>query len=70
MRMHFGDLFEIQEWQIKPKVEIEIKGVRLKPGKTYGDGTFTTGIDLLKHRKCHFDVEKKDGIYVIRTIYD
>ena len=70
MRMHFSDLFEIRERKISPKVTVEIRGVRLEPGNTYGDGEQVTGIDLLKHRQCHFDVEKRDAVYVIRTIYD
>jgi hypothetical protein len=70
MRIHFEDLFEVEEREIKPRVDIEIRGVRLEPGKKYGDGVQATGIDLLKHRKCYFDAEKKDGVYVIRTIYD
>ncbi len=70
MRMYFSDLFEIQAKQVTPKAEVEINGVRLKPGEIYGDGTQITGIDLLRHRECCFDVEEKDGIYVIRTIYD
>lgn len=70
MRMRFSDLFEIHERKIRPKVEVELKGVRLKPGETYDDASERTGINLLTHRECCFDVEKKDGVYVIRTIYD
>lgn len=70
MRMRFSELFEIQEKKIKPKVEVEVRGIRLQPGKTYEDANEHTGINLLSHRECCFDVEKKEGVYVIRTIYD
>lgn len=70
MRMKFSELFEIHEKKIRPKVEVELRGVRLKPGETYEDASEATGINLLSHRKCYFDVEKRDGVYVIRTIYD
>jgi len=70
MRMRFSELFEIHEKKIRPKVEVEVKGVRLKPGETYDDASEQTGINLLSHRECCFDVEKKDEVYVIRTIYD
>lgn len=70
MRMRFSDLFEIHERKIRPKVEVEVKGVRLKPGETIDDASERTGINLLSHRECWFDVEKKDGVYLIKTIYD
>ena len=70
MRMLVSELVEIHEKKIRPKVEVEVKGVRLKPGETYDDASERTGINLLSHRECCFDVEKKDGVYVIRTIYD
>jgi|GEM_PF-3268854 len=71
MKMHFSELFEIRNRLVRPKVNVEIGGVKLKEGESYGDGASSTGIDLIKHRNCHFDVEKVDSkVYKIKTIYD
>ena len=70
MKMHFSELFEIRNRLVRPKVTVEIGGVKLKEGELYGDGASSTGVDLIKHRDCHFDVVKEDDVYKIRTIYD
>lgn len=68
--MHFSELFEIRNKLVRPKVTIEIGGVKLKEGESYGDGASYAGIDLIKHRNSNFDVVKEDDVYKIKTIYD
>lgn len=69
MKMHFSDLFEIRDKSVIPKVPVEIGGVRLEKGKSCDDGVAYTGYDLIKHRHSSFDVIKKEGYYVLKTIY-
>ena len=68
--MHFSELFEIKNKLVRPKVTVEMGGVRLDKGKSYGDGASSTGVDLIKHRNSHFDVVKENDKYKIKTIYD
>ena len=70
MKTQFSELFEIRNRLIRPKVTVELCGVTLHPGKLYDDGASMTGINLLEHRESSFDIEKQDGKYVIKTIYE
>ncbi|MFP4619775.1 MAG: hypothetical protein ACLFM7_00540 [Bacteroidales bacterium] len=71
MKMHFSELFEIQNKLVRPKVTVEIGGIKLEQGKSYGDGASSAGVNLIKHRDSYFDVVKEDNnVYKIKTIYD
>jgi len=70
MKMQFSELFEISNRFIRPRVTVEIGGVKLEEGKSYRDGASSLGVELLKHRNSSFDVIKENNVYKVQTIYD
>lgn len=71
MKMHFSELFELRNKLVRPKVTVEMGGVKLEQGKLYGDGASSTGVNLIKHRNSYFDVvQENNSVYKIQTIYD
>ena len=69
MRMHFSELFDIQGGAIVPRFPINIGGVIMTPGVSFGSGVSFSGIDLSQHTNSDFDVEVQDGVHIIKGIF-
>lgn len=69
MRMHFNDLFNIQNGAIVPKFPIRIGGATMGTGVSFGSGVSFGGVNLSQHTNSFFDVSNKDGIHVIDGIF-
>lgn len=69
MRMHFDELFSIQNGAIVPKFPISIGGVTITPGVSFGYGVFFGGVEIAQHSKSYFDVDLNNGMHLINGIY-
>lgn len=69
MRMHFSELFNIQNGAIVPRFPISIGGVTMTPGVSFGGGVSFSGVDLSQHTNSYFNVEVQNGVHVIKGIY-
>ena len=66
MQKHFNELFTISNGAITPKATIHINGVTVGPGVSFGGGT---GVNLTKLVDKTFEVELKNGVYIVRGIH-
>lgn len=70
MRKHFDELFTIQNETIKPQVTIQINGVIIRPGVSFGNGVSFGGIDLRQFVGKYLQVELQNEVYVIKGVYN
>lgn len=70
MRKHFNELFSIQNGMITPRFQVQLGGVILGTGASFGPGALISGINLFDHTNSYFDVNIQNGIYVINGIYN
>ena len=70
MKMHFNDLFIIQNGMITPKVTIQINGTTMGQGVGFGSGVSFDGVDLSQYTNSYFQVEIQNSLYIIKGIYN
>lgn len=72
MRLHFNDLFSNNNGSISPKAVIQIGGIIMSPGVSFGSGVSMGGINLSEHTNSYFEVEvdHQRGVNVITQIYN
>ncbi len=70
MRMRFDELFNNSNGVVTPKVTVQINGVTMSPGVSFGGGVLFGGVDLTQYIGKDFDVELQSGVYVIKGIYN
>ena len=70
MKMHFNELFVIQNGMISPRFNININGVIMSPGVSFGKGVSMGGVDLSHYSGSYFNVEIQNGIYIILCVYN
>lgn len=67
MIVHFTELFTIDNGIINPKVTVQINGITLSPGVSFGRGITFGGIDLSQLTDDYLEVEKDFlGIIIIK----
>jgi hypothetical protein len=70
MRMRFDELFNNNNGVVTPKVNVNINGVTMSPGVSFGGGVLFGGVELTQYIGKDFDVELQNGVYVIKGIYN
>jgi hypothetical protein len=70
MKVHFDDLFSIQNGMVTPKVQIHINGVNMGPGASFGSDVAFGGVELAKLVGQYLDVDVQNGIHIINGIYN
>lgn len=69
MKVHFDELFTVQNGMIKPKTPVKINGVKMSPGVSIGRGVSFGGVDLTQYIDKYLEVEKLDnGVSVIKGV--
>ena len=68
MRMHFNELFTINNGAISPRFPVSIGGVTMGQGVSFGNGVSFGGVDLSQHTNSYFNVEIQNGVHVILGI--
>lgn len=67
--MHFSRLFTNQNGVISPRVSIQLNGVVMSPGVSFGSGVSIGGADLSKLTNNYFEVVLQDYVYIIKGMY-
>jgi len=70
MKKHFDELFSTQNGMVSPKVPVNIGGVTMTPGVSFGGGVLFSGVDITQFKGKYFEVELQNGVYVIKGVYD
>jgi len=70
MRMHFDQLFVIQNGAISPRFSITLGGVTMGQGVSFGNGVSFGGVNLAQHTNSYFEVDVQNGVHVIKGIYN
>jgi hypothetical protein len=63
-------LFNNNNGVVTPKVNVNINGVTMSPGVSFGGGVLFGGVELTQYIGKDFDVELQNGVYVIKGIYN
>ena len=69
MKKHFNELFEIQNGVVSPKVPIQINGITMYPGVSFGGGVSFGVVDLTQFTDKFLEIKLVNDIYVIEGIY-
>ena len=71
MKLHFDELFTVQDGMVQPKIPVHINGITMSPGVSFGGGVSFDGVDLTQYIGKHLEVDKlPDGIYNITGFYN
>lgn len=70
MRVRFNEIFNVSPNGITPKVQVQIGGITMGPGVTFGHGAVFAGIELAKHTNQDLEVEQQGGVYIIKGVYN
>ncbi len=67
MIVHFTELFTVHNGIITPKVTVQINGITLSPGVSFGRGITFGGTDLSLLTNDYLEVEKDlSGVIIIK----
>lgn len=69
MMVSFNQLFATQNGMISPRVPVNINGVVMSPGVTFGGGVAFGGVSATQLVGKTFEVEVVNGIYVLKSAY-
>jgi len=71
MRVHFSDLFTVQNGAVQPKTAVHINGITMSPGVSIVGGVSIGGVDLTQYIGKFLEVDKTpEGVYVIKGVYN
>lgn len=71
MKVHFSELFSVQDGMVQPKTPVHINGVTMGPGVFSGAGVSFGGVDLTQFIGRHLEVERmSNGVYDIKGYYN
>lgn len=71
MRIHFNELFIVQNGAVTPRVVVRIGGVQMGPGVAFGSGVFFGGVDLTQYIGKYLEaVQASDGVWEITGFYN
>lgn len=70
MRYSFNDVFVVQNGAISPRRPVQIGGVTMTPGVSFGGGASFSGINLLDYLGKDLEGSEVNGILVIKGFYD
>lgn len=69
MRINFNRLFVVQNDMVSPKANVEINGVTMGPGVSFGGGVSFDNVDLTQFIGKDLEVDEINGVYHIRGVY-
>lgn len=70
MRKKFWELFRVHpDGYIEPLRLISIAGVQFGPGIRFGKSVLFGGINLSEYIGHDFEIDEKDGVAVLKSIY-
>ncbi|MFH1546500.1 MAG: hypothetical protein ABIE14_03935 [Patescibacteria group bacterium] len=69
MKKNFNELFIIEGGKITPTRRVRIGGVEFGSGVSFDSGVSFAGINLSQFTNNDFEVEERDGVWVIKGIY-
>ncbi len=70
MRYRFEDLFTINpDGSITPRTVIQIGGITMSPGVTFGSGVSFSGVDIHRFKGCDIEADKKGKVIQIKGFY-
>lgn len=71
MKVHFNELFSVENGMVQPKTPVHINGITMSPGVSFGGGVSLGGVDLTQFINKYIEVEKMaDGVYDIKGFYN
>lgn len=71
MRVHFDELFSVQNGMVQPKTAVHINGITMTPGVSLGGGVSFGGVDLTQFIGKYLEVDRMpDGVYDIKSVYN
>lgn len=70
MRVHFDDIFAIQNGMVTPRVTVHINGITMGPGVSFGGGVAFGGVDLTQFVGKYLEVDVENRVYVIKGFYN
>jgi hypothetical protein len=71
MKVHFDELFTVNNGAVSPKTTIHINGITMTPSVSFGSGVSFGGTDLTQFIGKFIDVEQMtDGVYNIKGVYN
>lgn len=72
MRVSWNEVFQIKDGMITPKHVVNIGGIQMSPGVSFGGGVSFSGVDLAQHVGKDLEViqDKETGIVTITKIYN
>ena len=69
MRYKFSDVFSVINGSISPKTQVQIGGVTMSPGVSFGGGVSFSGVDLSQHAGKDIEGDVQNGVLVIKGFY-
>ena len=71
MKVHFDELFTVNNGSVNPKTQIHINGITMSPGVSFGNGVSFGGVDLTKYIGKYIEVEQlPNNVYDIKGFYE
>jgi len=71
MRVHFDELFTVKNGAVSPKTAVNINGVTMTPGVSFGGGVSFGDVDLTQYIGKYIEVEQMpNGAYDIKGVYN
>lgn len=70
MKVPFHEVFSVSNGMIAPKAQVQIGGVTMSPGVSFGNGVSIGGTELGNLAGKMLEVDFKNGIYVIKGYYN
>lgn len=71
MRVHFDELFTVQNGMVQPKTPVHINGMTISPGISFGGGVSFGGVDLTQFIGKYLEVDQlPNGLYDIKGFYN
>lgn len=69
MKVHFNDMFTVQDGMVSPKVVVSIGGATMSPSVSFGGGVSFGGVDLTQYIGKYLEVTVANNIHTITGLY-
>lgn len=68
-RYKFNDVFHVENGRISPRIPVQIGGVTMGPGVSFGRGVSFSGVDLSQHVGKDIAGYIENGVFIIKGFY-
>ncbi len=68
-RFRYNEVFHVESGRISPRIPIQIGGVTMGPGVSFGGGVMFSGVNLAEHVGKDISGYIENGVLIIKGFY-